>query len=502
MSGPAGGGAMTIWREEEQKASTIQFGVRSPSGLDPADYPLDPGGRSSDLFPWVAVKDERNVQGATAIAVPGTVAGMELAHQHYGLLPWKELLAPAIDLARQGLLVDWYASLLICSSARSLAKDPDAAAIFLEDGQWPLVAGWTALSNRRLDQAGMAYTLSHLAEAGPRDFYDGDIAASLVKDVRDKGGCLSRDDLGTYRAHLTSTIDVRYRGGIVHAANGLTAGASLAECLGAMERAFTPGLIPDGRSLTEMARALNSACRRRLADMGDLEASHAPSCTTHFSVVDRTGNMCAVTQTLLSISALVSSRPPPAYEQRCHVVRPGTGKTQFTRSQQRMLDERLSDDWGKAWPAFRYRRVRWPQDSAGCRQPYVVHDGFRHVARGCVPPSLYRQQRRRDNHCGRGPVAGYPQSARGGGSDPHHPTDGISIRLCLSGRRHAGERHEYGLHRGHVPLGGTPCTRRAEAEMAAILTTRLHGRQPAIELAFRSQCSIRDVMFMNRDCLG
>ncbi len=300
MSGPAGGGAMIIWREEEQKAYTIQFGMRSPMGLNPVDYPLDGAGGYSDLFSWPAVKDDRNVQGATAVAVPGTVAGMELAHQRYGTIEWRELLAPAVSLARKGMLVDWYASLLIASTARELAKDPDAAAMFLEDGQWPIVAGWTALAERRIDQSRVADTLTRLAEAGARDFYEGDISASLAADIRAKGGSLSREDLAAYRPRLSPVIEVAYRGGIVHAPTGLTAGANLAECLTMLEEAFTPDGAPDGASFAETARVLSKAYHRRLTEMGDLDAPHAPSCTTHFSVVDRKGNMCAVTQTLLS----------------------------------------------------------------------------------------------------------------------------------------------------------------------------------------------------------
>lgn len=301
MSGPAGGGCMTIWREAEQKAYTLFFGMRSPKALDPKNYPLERSRRSSDLFPWPAVEGDRNVQGAEAIAVPGTVAGMELAHRHFGRFGWKELLAPAVKLATEGMLVDWYASLIIASAARDLAGDPDAAALFLEDGQWPTIAGWTALSNKRLDQRRLAETLARLADAGPRDFYEGEIARAMVGDVQAKGGCLSLADLAAYRAELCDTIAVSYRGGVVHAAKGLTAGPSLAECLYSMEKNFTPGKSPDGASYAAIARALDAAYETRLGSMGDREAPHAPSCTTHFSIVDRHGNMAAVTQTLLSI---------------------------------------------------------------------------------------------------------------------------------------------------------------------------------------------------------
>lgn len=304
MSGPAGGGAMVLWREDEQKAHSINFGMRSPAALDPADYPLSGEGKSNDLFPWPSVVEDRNVQGATAIAVPGTVAGMELAHATWGRMGWKDLVMPAADLAAEGMLVDWYASLIISSVARELAKDPDAAAMFLDDGIWPKSSGWTAVPNLRLDQTRLAGTLRRIAEAGARDFYEGDIAAAMAADVQAKGGSLSQADLAAYRAVLAPALETSYRGGTVHAARGLTAGANLVECLAMMEAAFTPSSAPDGTSYSEMARALSASYERRLREMGDTgeaEGSGTPSCTTHFSVVDRHGNMCAVTQTLLAV---------------------------------------------------------------------------------------------------------------------------------------------------------------------------------------------------------
>lgn len=56
MSGPGGGGAMLIWREKEQRAYALNFGMASPAGLDTADYPLTGQGRVSDLFPWPSVQ--------------------------------------------------------------------------------------------------------------------------------------------------------------------------------------------------------------------------------------------------------------------------------------------------------------------------------------------------------------------------------------------------------------------------------------------------------------
>src|SRR5581483_976519 len=207
MSGPAAGGAMVVWRAAERKAYVIDYGMRSPRELDPADYPLEPSRRNTDLFPWPGVRDDRNVHGATAVAVPGVVAGMGLAHERFGRLPWGDLLTGAIALADEGLLVDWYSGLVMASNARMLAKDPDAARMFLDDGQWPIIGNWTALTERHLDQGAHAATLRRIAEKGAREFYVGDVARALVKDVRAKGGSLSEADLAQYRAEIIEPLD-------------------------------------------------------------------------------------------------------------------------------------------------------------------------------------------------------------------------------------------------------------------------------------------------------
>lgn len=306
MSGPAGGGAMMVWRAEQRQAHCVFYGMRSPAALDPADYPLSGGRVSDDLFPWAAVVDDRNAQGATAVAVPGLVDGIGLAHARFGRLPWRELLQPAVGLAREGLLVDWYAALMIASASRILARDRDAAALFLEDGRWPTIAGWTALSDKRLDLSRMADTLSEIAEKGPRELYDGEVGRALAGDVRDKGGSLSVEDLRAYRAELQEPLAIPYRDGRILAAPSLTAGPTLADVLARLSDTLQPGDAPDGATYAAYADALGAAYQRRLAGLGDVVGSgdgehpEAPACTTHFSVIDRHGNMAAVTQTLLS----------------------------------------------------------------------------------------------------------------------------------------------------------------------------------------------------------
>lgn len=302
MSGATAGGCMVLWRADEQRAHVVDYGMRSPRELDPAGYPLEGSGRSADLFPWPAVVDDRNVQGATAVAVPGVVAGMGLAHDRYGRKPWRELLAPAVQLAEDGLQVDWYSALVTASCARSLSLDPDAAAMFLDEGKWPIVDSWTATTGRRLDQRALAGTLRRIGDEGPRALYEGTLARALVRDVRAKGGCLAEADLAAYQAEWVEPLVIPYRGHRLVAAPGLTGGPTLAQALRLLEQGLQPAADgPGPQAYRAMARALDTAFRTRLSDMGDHESPRAPPCTTHFSVVDRHGNMCSVTQTLLSI---------------------------------------------------------------------------------------------------------------------------------------------------------------------------------------------------------
>ncbi len=306
MSGVGGGGVMVLYRARENRYEVIDYGMRAPGGIRPEDYPLTGEGAASDIFPWPRVKDDRNLHGPGSIAVPGVVAGMEEAHRH-AKLPWRELLAPSVDLASKGLLVDWWTTLMIASTAADLRRYPASAAAYLRDGL-PPNAQWGIKSSVRLPQDRLKATLSYLAAEGPRDFYEGDLARSIAADVQAGGGSLTVEDLASFRAYGREALTIPYRGGNVYATPELTCGPTLAHTLRLLQQKLQPGRGgPDAAAYTEYALALQSAYRERLQDMGDadgrraLGAEHlAPACTTHFSIVDREGNMAAVTQTLLS----------------------------------------------------------------------------------------------------------------------------------------------------------------------------------------------------------
>jgi gamma-glutamyltranspeptidase / glutathione hydrolase len=307
MSGLGGGGAMVLYRAREDRYEVIDYGMRAPASLRLEDYPLTGDGAASDLFPWARVKDDRNLHGPGSVAVPGVVAGMEEAFRRHAKLPWKELLGPSIALAGEGLLVDWWTTLMIAGSAADLRRYPASAAAYLQDGL-PPSAPWGIKSSVRLPQARLKATMTQLAAGGPRDFYQGDLARSIAADIRDDGGALSVDDLASFHAHLREPLAIPYRGGRVFATPELTAGPTMAHTLRLLQQNLQPARGgPDAAAYTAYASALQSAYRERLQSMGDADGRRAlgaealaPACTTHFSVVDRDGNMAAVTQTLLS----------------------------------------------------------------------------------------------------------------------------------------------------------------------------------------------------------
>ena len=301
MSGPGGGGAMIVYKANTDETSVIDFNMRSPSGLDPADFPLT-NGVADDLFPWVRVVEDRNLRGATAIAVPGLVDGMATAHEKHATMQWSELLQPAITLAEAGPRVDWYTSLMTVACVADLAADPEANRVFLRGGNAP-TAPWTAVVGDRLDFSVMAETLKQLAEAGARDYYEGDLARSIAGDVERLGGSLRLDDLQSYRAKVSDPLIYKHGDAELRLSPELTAGSTMAAALNNIEfenyAQTSDG--PVASDFRQLARAIRNAQSARLGKMGDVDGARRQECTTSFSVVDKWGNMVVVTQTLLSI---------------------------------------------------------------------------------------------------------------------------------------------------------------------------------------------------------
>src|SRR5215212_9684784 len=297
-SGLGGVGFMLVYMAKENRVSVVDFGPVSPRALDPSAYPLT-GGYTTDLFTWPTVKDDRNVHGPMSIAVPGHVDGLGLALEKFGTLKFADVLQPAIALADKGIAVDWFLTLKTATMARELARYPTTKEVWLPQGFPPVTASGAPLG--RLVLKGLADTMRRLADAGRRDFYEGEIAADVASDIQALGGNLAREDLRNYRARIVKPLQTQYRGTQIALAPGLTAGPTMQRALRKLEDVKLRAGGPHADAFLAYARILRDGYAERLATMGETSDHRDPSTTTHLNVIDRHGNMVALTQTLLSV---------------------------------------------------------------------------------------------------------------------------------------------------------------------------------------------------------
>ncbi|MBV9554076.1 MAG: gamma-glutamyltransferase [Alphaproteobacteria bacterium] len=294
-SGLGGIGFMVVHPAGGGRAEVVDFGPVAPAGLDPALFPLT-GESRTELFTWAKVVDDRNMHGPLSFTVPSAVRGYARAIERFGRLPWRDLVAPALALAKEGLPVDWYLTLRVANFAHDLQRYDESRRIYLPDGLPPAVPSNGPAPVLALGR--LAETLERLAEHGPEDLYTGEIAAAITADVREAGGVLGAEDLANCRPRIVPTLDIPYRGYTFQAARGLTAAPTLADVLDRLEgKSF--GKRPDANYFEAVIEALQQAYAARLEGLGDTEPA-AESCTTHITAVDREGGIAALTTTLLS----------------------------------------------------------------------------------------------------------------------------------------------------------------------------------------------------------
>lgn len=299
MSGLGGCGYLIYYSAEDDKSYAAEFGVKSSLAVDPDDYPLVDG-TGPDLFEWPSVVGDTNIRGPKSVAVPGMVAGLASMLRSHGSMDFSEVLAPAIGLAEAGMEVDWYGTLKICSEAKALAAQEHSRSVFLPSG-FPPVGEWAGpLPTIRLGQ--LAKTLRRLADAGPEDFYQGEIAADIVADAEELGIPLTAADLAGYVPVLSGVERSRYRGHEIDVVPGLTAGPMLESSLASLEQNLPrPGEQPGAASYGAYAQTLFDAFDHRLENVGDVPDTGPAAHTTHLSVTDRHGNLVSLTMTLLSL---------------------------------------------------------------------------------------------------------------------------------------------------------------------------------------------------------
>lgn len=173
--------------------------------------------------------------GPTVANIPGVVAGLELLHRKYGSgkVTWAQVLEPAIALAEEGFILDEALPTTIAAGRDRLAKYPEAAKIYLPDGQVPRAGD-------RFVNRDYAETLRVLAKEGGQAFYRGSIARQIADDMAANGGIISLEDLAQYRAMERTPLSGSFRGHRVYSVGPpVSNGLGLIETLQILDH-YTP----------------------------------------------------------------------------------------------------------------------------------------------------------------------------------------------------------------------------------------------------------------------
>jgi gamma-glutamyltranspeptidase/glutathione hydrolase len=248
-AGNIGGGGFIVYRSAAGDATSYDFREAAPAGSN-AEMWLKDGKYDFNL----------HHNSHRSVGVPGTVAGLHLAWKEQGSKPWKELVAPAIKLARDGFEVSHG---LAGSLARMLVepddfkKYPASLAQFSKNGQ-PYAAGDI------LKQPDLARTLERIADQGPAGFYEGETAALIEKEMKANGGLITRDDLKKYQAKKRDVMRGAYRGyELVGMAPPSSGGIAVVEMLNILEGY---DLKANGYGSAQNLHLIAESMRRAFAD--------------------------------------------------------------------------------------------------------------------------------------------------------------------------------------------------------------------------------------------
>ncbi len=254
-AGNVGGGGFMLIRAPGGRALFIDYREKAPRAAEASMF-LGPDGK---------VDKNATRLGYRCAGVPGTVAGLWLAHQLYGDLDWAELVLPAADLAEGGFEVSAELAASSARHARELALCEETRRIFLAPDGLPLRAGdW-------LCQPDLARSLRLIALDGRRTFYEGELARQIVAGARTQGGILTLEDFRRYEAVVRRPLTGSYRGCRVLAGPPPTSGGQvLIECLNQLD-GFDLAALPagDAAELHLLAEVLQRAFLDRALHLGD-----------------------------------------------------------------------------------------------------------------------------------------------------------------------------------------------------------------------------------------
>src|SRR3954451_20477269 len=133
-----GGGGLAIYAPVGGEPFALHFGMRAATSARPDMYRIEPGASTSDLPWWPPTEGDEHMAGPTSVAVPCQVQGLYQLWQIGGRLPWDELVAPAITLAKDGFAADWLTSIRILEGHDLIARSAETRSIFMPRGRPPL----------------------------------------------------------------------------------------------------------------------------------------------------------------------------------------------------------------------------------------------------------------------------------------------------------------------------------------------------------------------------
>jgi gamma-glutamyltranspeptidase / glutathione hydrolase len=300
LTGPGAGGFMLVHRARDCTTRVFDFFVAVP-GLGLAERELaemdrvdvDFSGGSTQVFHI----------GAASYAVPGAALGLETAHKSFGKLPWHELFAPAIELAREGVELNAGQAYLHAILDLILRHSPESREVYERNGE-RLGAG------DQLVQRDLADTLELLAEQGAGVLYEGELADKIADHVRAHGGCITTDDLKEYRVIRRRPVSTDFFGQEFLSNPPPSAGGVLIAYGLPLLEEFGVGEPGSADAIDALARVMREQAQARLGRGGlagalEQRAAIVSRGTTHISVIDERGNAVALTASTGSGSGVI-----------------------------------------------------------------------------------------------------------------------------------------------------------------------------------------------------
>lgn len=317
-AGNIGGGGFMVVHTKEGESYTIDFREKAP-GQAHRDMYLDSLG-NADLT--------KSQNGHLASGVPGSVAGMELAYKKFGTMDFEKLIQPAIDLAEKGFAITAREARGLNSTKDDFVKYGTMPSAFVKEGEWK--------ENDSLIQTELANTLKRIQKEGAKGFYEGETARLIVEEMKRGGGIITEDDLMAYQAVEREPVVFDYKGYEIITMGLPSSGGIVVQQMMEMikpyplkeygfhsKEAISLMVEVERRAYADrteylgdpdfvdvpVARLLDTAyVRSRMNDFTPFKASKSKDIkaglgrekeeTTHFSVIDKDGNMVSLTTTI------------------------------------------------------------------------------------------------------------------------------------------------------------------------------------------------------------